>query len=338
VNRRRRGGWLLLAIAFPIVIVLAVSFTATHIIDSAGHGRPHARANTRDHTHRSGSARGGSAPATSGAATTVPPSAALLSLHFRHPPRAALLFDLDSGRVLWAINPTERLPIASLTKMMTARLVVRSQHASARVHITHNAVNAAGSKVGVLPAGKYVRLETLLYGLLLPSGNDAAVALAERVAGSVPRFVARMNDESRQLGLSCTHYVSPDGLEDANRSCAADLATLARLDLDQPRIERVASSASAVEPLPIKGGRVWLYNNNPLLRYHYPGAIGLKTGETEAAGRCLVGAARRGNVRLGVVLLDSPELGRQAEALLDRGFSAVYHLPPVAAPPVPRGM
>jgi D-alanyl-D-alanine carboxypeptidase len=249
-----------------------------------------------------------------------------------------LLFDLDSGRVLWAINPGERLPIASLAKMMTARLVVHSQHASARVHITHNAVNAAGSKVGVLPVGKYVRLETLLYGLLLPSGNDAAVALAEHVAGSVPRFVARMNDEARQLGLSCTRYVSPDGLEDANRSCAADLATLARLDLDEPRIARVASTAATVQPLPIKGGRVWLYNNNPLLRFHYPGAIGLKTGETEAAGRCLVGAARRGNVRLGVVLLGSPELGRQAEALLDRGFSGVYHLPPVAAPPVPKGL
>jgi serine-type D-Ala-D-Ala carboxypeptidase (penicillin-binding protein 5/6) len=265
-------------------------------------------------------------------------SPGLLSLRFNHPPRAALLFDLDSGKVLWAINPTERLPIASLAKMMTALLVVRSQHASARVHVTHNAVNAAGSKIGVLPVGKYVRLETLLYGLLLPSGNDAAVALAEHVAGSVPRFVVRMNEEARQLGLSCTHYVSPDGLEDANRSCAADLATLARLDLDEPRIARVASTAATVQPLPIKGGRVWLYNNNPLLRFHYPGAIGLKTGETEAAGRCLVGAARRGNVRLGVVLLGSPELGRQAEALLDRGFSGVYHLPPVAAPPVPKGL
>jgi D-alanyl-D-alanine carboxypeptidase len=259
-------------------------------------------------------------------------------LQFHHPPRAALLFDLDTGRVLWSLNPTERRPIASLTKMMTALLVVRSQHADARVHITHRAVNTAGSKVGVLPVGKYVRLETLLYGLMLPSGNDAAVALSEGVAGSVPRFVARMNDEARHLGLSCTHYVSPYGLQDANRSCAADLATLARVDLEQPRIARVASSASTVQPLPIKGGKVWLYNNNPLLRFHYPGAIGLKTGETEAAGRCLVGAARRGNVRLGVVLLGSPELGRQAEALLNAGFHSVYHLPLAAAPPVPKGM
>jgi D-alanyl-D-alanine carboxypeptidase (penicillin-binding protein 5/6) len=292
----------------------------------------------RNDPSRASSARGSAAPGSQSAATPQPPTAALFSLRFHHAPRAALLFDLDTGRVLWAINPTERRPIASLTKMMTALLVVRSQHAGTRVHITHRAVNTAGSKVGVLPVGKYVRLETLLYGLMLPSGNDAAVALSERVAGSVPRFVARMNDEARHLGLSCTHYVSPYGLEDANRSCAADLATLARLDLAQPRIARVAGSASSVQPLPIKGGKVWLYNNNPLLRYHYPGAIGLKTGETEAAGRCLVGAARRGNVRLGVVLLGSPELGRQAEALLDRGFSAVYHLPPVKAPFVPKGM
>ncbi len=327
---------------FGVVLVLGVplvvALLATRIVHQAGHGPGSASVTARDGGHHLGSARGRNAPGAGSAATTRPASTALFSLQFQHPPRAALLFDLNTGRVLWALNPTERRPIASLTKMMTALLVVRSQHADAHVHISHRAVNTAGSKVGVLPVGKYARLETLLYGLMLPSGNDAAVALSERVAGSVPRFVARMNDEARHLGLSCTHYVSPYGLEDANRSCAADLATLARLDLDQPRIARVAGSASSVQPLPIKGGKVWLYNNNPLLRYHYPGAIGLKTGETEAAGRCLVGAARRGNVRLGVVLLDSPELGRQAEALLDRGFSAVYHLPPVDAPVVPKGM
>ena len=130
----------------------------------------------------------------------------------------------------------------------------------------------------MLPVGKYVPLETLMYGLLLPSGNDAAVALAERVLGTVPRFVARMNEEAQHLGLHCTHYVSPDGIEDANVSCAADLATLARLDLAQPRIARIAATPSTVQPLPIKGGKVWLYNNNPLLRFEYPGAIGLKTG------------------------------------------------------------
>jgi D-alanyl-D-alanine carboxypeptidase (penicillin-binding protein 5/6) len=256
---------------------------------------------------------------------------------FRHPPRAGLLFDLDSGRVLWARDAARRLPIASLTKMMTALLVVRSRTADESVRVSRRAVNVAGSKIGLLPVYKHVPLETLLYGLLLPSGNDAAVALAEDVSGTLPAFVRRMNQEAARLGLGCTRYTSPDGLDNRNSSCAADLAELAHVDLDQPRIAAVARSASAVRPFPIKGGKLYLYNNNPLLRYGYPGATGLKTGETEAAGLCLVGTAERHGVRLGVVLLHSPELGRQAEYLLDRGFEDGYGQAPIPAPPVPVG-
>lgn len=255
---------------------------------------------------------------------------------FHHPPRAGLLFDLDSGRVLWARSPTKLVPIASLAKMMTALLVVRARAGDAMVPITRKAVDATGSKVGLLPLHKRVPLRTLLYGMLLPSGNDAAIALAEDEAGSVGRFVAAMNAEAAALGLSCTRYVSPDGIENANSSCAVDLAELAKVDLQQPRISSVARSASATLPFPIKGGKLYLYNNNPLLRYGYPGATGLKTGETEAAGLCLVGTAERHGVHLGVVLLHSPELGRQAEFLLDRGFEA-YGQRRLAAPPVPPG-
>jgi D-alanyl-D-alanine carboxypeptidase len=205
------------------------------------------------------------------------------------------------------------------------------------VRISRAAVNASGSKIGLLPLHKHVPLETLLYGLLLPSGNDAAIALAENVAGSVPRFVSKMNEEAAKLGLGCTLYTSPDGLDNGNSSCAADLAELAHVDLDQPRLATVARSASAIRPFPIKGGKLYLYNNNPLLRYRYPGATGLKTGETEAAGLCLVGTAERHGVKLGVVLLHSPELGRQAAYLLDRGFERVYHQAPLPAPPIPAG-
>jgi D-alanyl-D-alanine carboxypeptidase len=309
---------------FQLAIVLALSFAATRLIQSSSDHALRARAGVGAH----GSARQSTPSGTGG-------ERPLLTFH--HPPRAGLLFDLDTGRVLWSLNATRVLPIASLAKMMTALLVVRQDSPDAPVLVTRNAVNAAGSKIGILPTGRRVRLETLLYGLLLPSGNDAAIALAEHTAGSVGRFVAEMNSEAARLHLGCTHYLSPDGLEDGNRSCAADLETLARLDLDQPLIARVAGSASAVQPLPIKGGKVWLYNNNPLLRYGYPGADGLKTGETEAAGLCLVGTARRGRVRLGVVLLHSPELGRQAELLLNAGFERVYHLPALPAPPVPAG-
>jgi serine-type D-Ala-D-Ala carboxypeptidase (penicillin-binding protein 5/6) len=260
-----------------------------------------------------------------------------VQVSFHHPPRAGLLFDLRSGRVLWAREATRELPIASLAKMMTALLVVRSRPAEAGVPITHNAVNAAGSKIGLLPIHRHVPLETLLYGLLLPSGNDAAVALAEDVAGSVGGFVGEMNAEAARLGLGCTRYTSPDGLDNGNSSCAADLAELAHVDLEQPRLAAIVRSSSAVLPFPIKGGKLYLYNNNPLLRYGYPGATGLKTGETEAAGLCLVGTAERNHVKLGVVLLHSPELGRQAAYLLNRGFEHVYNQAPIPEPPIPAG-
>jgi serine-type D-Ala-D-Ala carboxypeptidase (penicillin-binding protein 5/6) len=264
------------------------------------------------------------------------PSADAIRLSFHHPPRAGLLFDLDSGRVLWQRNPSRRLRIASLTKMMTALLTVRSAAPSTRVLVTRQAVASGGSKVGVLPLGRRVRLETMLYGLMLPSGNDAAIALAQQLAGSVRAFVARMNAEAARLGMGCTLYSSPSGYYDAgNFSCAADLAVLAHVDLAQPRIARIVHTYSAALPFPIKGGKLYLYNNNPLLIYHYPGTTGLKTGFTDAAGRCLVASAERGGVRLGVVLLDSPDPGTQARKLLDRGFHDVYRLPKVPEPPMP---
>jgi D-alanyl-D-alanine carboxypeptidase len=258
---------------------------------------------------------------------------------FSRPPRAGLLFNLDTGKVLWQMNPLTHLHIASLTKMMTALRVVRSSSSSNEgVLVTKAAVNSAGSKVGVLPLGKHVRLKTMLYGLMLPSGNDAAMALAQHVSGSAATFVEGMNQEAARLGMGCTHYTSPSGYVNArNYSCAADLAELAHVDLEQPLLAHIVRTAKAVLPFPIKGGKLYLYNNNPLLVYGYPGATGLKTGYTELAGQCLVGTAERGGVRLGVVLLHSPELGRQAEYLLDRGFEDAYDQAPIAAPPVPVG-
>jgi D-alanyl-D-alanine carboxypeptidase (penicillin-binding protein 5/6) len=257
---------------------------------------------------------------------------------FHTPPRAGLLFNLSTGQVLWQRNPYIRLHIASLTKMMTALLTVSSAPADARVLVTRQAVDQAGSKVGVLPLGKHVRLESMLYGLLLPSGNDAAVALAQHVSGSVSRFVARMNAEAAKLGMGCTRYSSPSGyLNAGDYSCAADLALLAHVDLEQPRIASVVRTYTAALPFPIKGGKLYLYNNNPLLIYGYPGLTGLKTGYTEAAGRCLVATAERHGVRLGVVLLHSPDPGTQASHLLNRGFEGVYHQAPVHQPPIPAG-
>jgi D-alanyl-D-alanine carboxypeptidase len=261
-----------------------------------------------------------------------------LRLALRTPPRAGLLFNLSSGRVLWQRDAGMRLPIASLTKMMTALVTVESAPPGAPVLVTRNAVHAGGSKVGVLPVGRHVPLESMLYGLMLPSGNDAADALAEHIAGSVARFVARMNARAAKLGMACTRFSSPSGYYDEdNFSCASDLALLAHLDLAQPRIARVARTFHAVVPFPIKGGRLYLNNNNPLLIYGYPGVTGLKTGYTLAAGRCLVATAERAGVRLGVILLDSPDPATQAAHLLDRGFERIYHRRTVPRPAIPKG-
>jgi D-alanyl-D-alanine carboxypeptidase len=245
-------------------------------------------------------------------------------VRFKHRPRSGLLFDLDTGRVLWRRDPTRVVAIASLTKMMTALIVADRLPRGSRARITAAALRYQGSGVGVLPRGKLVGVESLLYGLLLPSGNDAAIALAQRAAGgSVRRFVRSMNARARTMGLACTRYSSPSGFVDAgNHSCASDLAALARAVLREPRLARIVRRRAVVLPFPIKGGKLYLYNNNPLLRAGYRGTTGLKTGYTDAAGRCLVATVRRGTVRLGVVLLDSPDPGRQATRLLDRGFAA----------------
>jgi len=247
-----------------------------------------------------------------------------LTVPFKRPPRSGLLFDLDTGEVLWRRLPDRILPIASLTKMMTALVVVQRSAPDDKVRVTKEALAYKGSAIGVLPKGKRVKLETMLNGLLLPSGNDAAIALAQRMSGTVARFVTRMNDQARRWGLECTRFSSPDGFEDAgNHSCAIDLAEMARALLDRPRLARIVKRRRAVLPFPIKGGRIYLFNNNPLLRTGYPGTIGVKTGYTDAAGRCLVAAARRNGRRLGVVLLHSPDPGKQATQLLNRGFAVV---------------
>ncbi len=242
---------------------------------------------------------------------------------FKRPPRSGLLFDLDTGEVLWRREPERVLPIASVTKMMTALVVVQHARPSYRVRVTREALAYEGSGIGLLPKGRLIRLETMLNGLLIVSGNDAAIALAQRVGGSVPRFVAMMNDEAQRRGLSCTRFSRPDGyLDRGNHSCAADLAALARAVLDEPRLARIVARRQAVLPFPIKGGRLWLNSHNPLLRTGYRGATGIKTGFTDRAGHCFVGTATRDGRRLGVVLLHSPDIGRQARKLLNAGFRA----------------
>ncbi|MEJ7891602.1 MAG: serine hydrolase [Solirubrobacteraceae bacterium] len=246
-------------------------------------------------------------------------------VQLRKPPAAGLLFDVDTGRVLWRLHPNRQRPIASLTKMMTALVVDERIDAGKKVSISTRALNTTGSAVGLFRPGLRIGVSTMLHGLLLPSGNDAARALAEGAAGgSINRFVRYMNDTAARLGLRCSRFATPSGLKDAgNHSCAADLAAMARAVLRSPRLASIVARPQAIMRFPTKGGRIYYTNHNPLLQNRYRGTTGVKTGYTEAAGSCFVATARRGAVELGVVLLDSPDIDAQARELLDRGFRSV---------------
>ena len=241
-------------------------------------------------------------------------------LHFRQQPRAALLFDVETGDVLWRRQALRRLPMASLTKIMTAILVVERTKPREQVRIGPSALKYEGSGVGILPRGRKVPVETLMHGLLLASANDAAIALAGHVAGSERRFVRSMNRRARRLGLRCTRFASSHGLQRGNRSCAADLAVLTRIAVREKRIRRIVRKRQSNLRFPVKGGRLSLYTTNPLLRSGFRGTIGLKTGYTNPAGRCLVAVARRRGRTLAAVLLNSPDPARQAAKMLDVGF------------------
>lgn len=238
----------------------------------------------------------------------------IASLPLRPRPRAGLAFDLADGRVLWRRGATRRRPIASLTKLMTALLAVERFGPRDLVRIPRRADQVGGSRMGGLRPGRKVRAEVLLKGLLISSGNDAAVTLAIAGAGSERAWVSLMNRRAQLLGLTCTHYVDPHGLNAGNRSCAADLAVLAMRAISEPRIARIARH-SFVRVWPGAGRKLTLRTTNHLLRDHFPGAIGLKTGYTGPAGFCLVAIVERERRRIGIVLLGSRDSFADARQL-----------------------
>ncbi|HWE34707.1 MAG TPA: hypothetical protein VG410_14540 [Solirubrobacteraceae bacterium] len=315
--RRRRRLKLTGVAVLALLAVLLVAFVAT--ASSPSTPQSTASAGVR---HAPPAVRG------AGAGTTRPIYAVtrsrhLVNAHFKLPLRSGLLFNVRTGRVLWSRNPNERLPIASLTKMMTALVVATHASADEQVPITRQAVHFSGSGVGMLPLGKTVRLQTLLYGLLLPSGNDAAIALAQHIGGTRAHFIGMMNAQAARLRLTCTHFSTVSGIVDQdNYSCATDLAILAHALLGHPLLRKIVATSGAVLPFPIKSHKLYLYNNNPLLRAGFPGANGIKTGYTALAGLCIVATAQRGHQWLGVVLLHSGNWLTQAEQLLTAGFAA----------------
>jgi serine-type D-Ala-D-Ala carboxypeptidase (penicillin-binding protein 5/6) len=237
--------------------------------------------------------------------------------------QAAVLVDLDTGQVLFAHNPNERRPIASLTKIMTALLVGERADPTDVVTVSDEA--ASGRLAGIsglgLVEGERIRVNELLYALLLQSANDAAVALAEHVSGSVDAFVDDMNARAERLGLSRTMFASPNGLDDEGYSSAGDLARLTRAAYRSPGFASVVATRTHAVTSLDEPPRI-VQNRNVLL-WLYPGAIGVKTGFTSPAGFCVVAAAEREGMRLVAVLLGEPaEPFSDAAALLNYGFTA----------------
>ena len=310
-------GLALIVVATALLLWLMASNTSG---PSTARPAVHAAAKPR---HEAAVEQAAAAPPAYGA--HLAPASELVSVRLKMPLTAGVLFDVRTGAVLWERRPERPLEIASLTKMMTAVVVLEHAKPSDKVLVTRAATHFSGSGVGLLPQGKRVPLLPLLYGLLLPSGNDAAIALAQHVSGTQARFIGLMNVKAQQLGLRCTHFNSVSGIVDqGNHSCAAELAFIAHLVLTQPLLARIVASRSAILPFPIKGGKLYLYNNNPLLVTGYPGTDGVKTGFTDASGPCLVAAARRGRTWLGVVLLHSGDTLDQATTLLNAGFAKLH--------------
>ena len=227
---------------------------------------------------------------------------------------ASILMDVDSGRVLYEQNADKKMLIASTTKIMTALVAVENGTLSNVVTIKSSHM-AEGSSM-YLKAGEQLTLETLLYGLLLCSGNDAVVAIADHVGGGVDHFVEMMNEKAQELGMSNSSFANPNGLDDEKHySTARDMAKLAAAAVENETLVRLFSTRSVTI-----GGRT-MTNHNKLLGL-VEGCIGLKTGYTRAAGRTLVSCAQRNGQRLVAVTLQDGNDWLDHAAMLDYGFSA----------------
>ena len=227
---------------------------------------------------------------------------------------AAILVDADSGRVLYEQNADAKMLIASTTKILTALVAIREGNLSDVVTVSGKAAATEGSAM-YLKAGEKLTLETLLYGLLLCSGNDAAVAIAEHVGGSEEAFVALMNTTAAALGMVNSSFANPNGLDaDTHYSTARDMATLACAALKNETLMRIASTKSVTI-----GGRS-MQNHNKLLAWQ-EGCLGLKTGYTRAAGRTLVSCAEKNGQRLVVVTLQDGNDWADHQSLYTYGFT-----------------
>ena len=236
--------------------------------------------------------------------------------------RSAVLIEAVTGRVIFGQMENERLPMASTTKIMTALLTLEQPGLDEPFTVDPDAIRVEGSSMG-LTEGSEVTLRTLAAGMLLASGNDAANAAAVKIAGTVPDFVILMNQKAAELGLSDTNFETPSGLDGQNHyTTAYDLAMLARAAMQNADFRAICSQKSMKLHYGNPPQDRWLTNHNRLLA-EYEGCLGVKTGFTKKAGRCLVSAAVREGKKLICVTLNAPDDWNDHKKLLDAGFASV---------------
>ena len=227
----------------------------------------------------------------------------------------AILVDAGSGRVLMEKNADEERAIASITKLMTALVAAESTSDLDRIVTIQREWTLAEGSSMYLQEGEKLTLRELLYGLLLLSGNDAALAIAGFCAGDAETFVEWMNLRAQELGMEHTHFVNPNGLPaEGHYSSAADMAKLAIVVMERPDLAEIVGTKSIT-----LAGRT-MTNHNKLL-WRYEGCVGMKTGYTDAAGRTLVSCAERDGQRLIAVTLNAPNDWADHAAMFDYGFS-----------------
>lgn len=244
--------------------------------------------------------------------------------------QAAILMDADSGTILYAKNATQMMYPASTTKLMTALLTVETIAPEEIITFSRSAVTTlpAGSSHIGMRTGEHLTMKDCLYGILLPSANEVANALAEHISGSVSNFVSLMNQKADELGLIHTHFSNPNGLhEDDHYSCAYDLAIILQQCIQNSTFLEVASRPTYVrEPDQLLNKRIPMATTNDMIRpnreYYDPDVICGKTGWTEQAGRCLVSYASRNGMNLICVTMNAvaPNQFTDTKQLLDYGF------------------
>lgn len=233
---------------------------------------------------------------------------------------SAVLIDTRYGTVIYEKNSSNQMTMASTTKIMTAICAIEEGDLDREYKIDDRAIGVEGSSI-YLTKGETLTLRELVYGLMLNSGNDAAVAIAFAVSGSVEDFASLMNEKAAKIGATNTNFKNPNGLdEEGHYTTAYDLAKITAYAMKNPEFKKIVSTYQTT----VKGpeGKRYLTNHNKLLK-RMEGCVGVKTGFTKKSGRCLVSACERDGVSLVAVTLNAPDDWNDHMNMMDYGFSAV---------------